>query len=580
MRRRFSTVYIISGVVLLIVFSVSLIGAAQHDSQTIDEGAHLAAGASYVATGDWRLNPEHPPLVKVIAGLFVTTVSPRLALDSAAWQEYDQWNFGRLFLYHNTLPADTLLFLGRLGTILFALTLAIVIWLWAWQRYGPRTGIAALLLTVFEPTLLAHGHLVTTDVPLALTFFVAVIAFSNYLEKPTRRNLIISIVTFVIAQLTKFSAVVLVPIFIVLYIVHRWYRRPDQTQPIKGLPLALLFICSSLLLIWLAYGFQMVVPATDPQIKTLYSEREAIIASGTSAQYSPFVQKAIGLFDPTTGFGKSFKQLLETAHVPAYSYWRGLFGVFAHNGTGHGAYLLGQISHYGWWYFFPLAFLFKTPLALLLLIALAVSLLIRRLVRTQIKNVAWNWYVLVIPTTMYWLSSMMSQLNLGIRHLAPTYPFMIIGAALAANWLWRRRVVGKISVVLLFSGMIVSSLHAFPTYITYFNEAAGGPDHGHELLLDSNLDWGQELKNLGTFVTEHQITSIRVAYFGSAEVSYYVPRAQSVPTNEMVAHNGLPNDVVAISSELLYDPSFQFQWLQAYKPTAILGHQMYIFDFR
>lgn len=566
------------------LFVFVLISAAKHDSQTIDEAVHLSAGYSYVRTGDWRLNPEHPPLVKFIAGLFVLPASPSLPLESAAWQGYQQWDFGRLFLYHNTVPAETLLFLGRLAVILFSLGLAVAIWYYATRMFGRFVGLLALGFTVFEPTILAHGHLVTTDIPLSLTFFLSIMTFSDYLQRPRTKTLLLSIGALALALLTKYSAVVLIPTLLGMYVVYRWYRQPQTPRPLGFWKILILFLAGTSFIIWAGYGFQIAVPGTDPRISRLYQERAQILSDGTLSQQPSFVQDIIKVFDPTTQFGSGVKHFLETTPIPAYSFWRGLTTVFSHNETGHGSYLLGQTSIYGWWYYFPLAYLFKTPLTFLILLGIgwvvAMKTLIQKFAIVKLRSLSWHWYILTIPPIFYWYVSITSHINLGIRHLTPLLPFVIITCAVVAQWLWRRNAAGKYLTSFLCLGLVISSASYFPAYLPYFNEAVGGAVSGHQLLLDSNLDWGQELGSLGAYMKEHHIDNPRVAYFGSAEISYYIPNARALPSSTDIAQIGIPHDVMAISAGVLFDPNQDFQWLLNYTPAIVLGHAFYVYDFR
>lgn len=553
-------------------------------SQTIDEGTHLAAGYSYVITGDWRMNPEHPPLAKLLAGLFVAPLSPSLPLDQRSWQDRNQWDFARAFLYHNNRPPEELLLAGRLPIMLITIALALIVWRWTIKHFNHRTGIFALLLIVFEPAILAHGRLVTTDVPLTLTFFLSVIAFGAYCEKPSTWRLALASVTFALAQITKFSALLLIPTLLLLFFINRWQRQQSESAaPAGGKPM-IVFILVTALIIFTAYGFQISKPSADPRIVQLYNERERIIGEETLNDQSPLIRSAITIFDPATIIGRGVKHFLESVPVPAFSYWQGLISVIAHDQSGHDAYLFGQQSPIGWWYYFIVAFLVKVPLTLLLLFGAAVVFGLRawqRTGRTFFKTIDFKWYLLIVPPVVYWLASLLSNINVGVRHLLPVFPFTIIIAAWLAATLWQKKsLLTRGLIIVLIGFQMVSVLASHPHYLAYFNELVGGPMQGHSILLDSNLDWGQDLRLLADYCKERGITSPRLAYFGSAEVSYYLPHAKPVPTSQVVKTMGLPDDVIAISAGILYHPRLDFDWLKEYQPSARIGYSIYVYDFR
>ncbi|MFC1663180.1 ArnT family glycosyltransferase [Patescibacteria group bacterium] len=572
----------------LIMFTL-LFGSALFKSQTIDEGPHLSAGYSYLATGDWRINPEHPPLVKFLAGLFVLPLNPRLPLDNPAWQEYNQWEFGRAFLYDNTVPADSLLLAGRLPMILISLTLLWLVWYWTKNYFGKTTAALVSLFIVFEPNIIAHGRLITTDVPLTLTFFGSVITFYNYLLKPSTKRLVFAAFIFVLALLTKFSSIILIPTLLIIYLLYRWQINSSDLSIKKFSLFKIIFVYLgiTILSIWGFYGFQVQVPNDDPRIASLYSELNEIVESDTVDEQLPFVKTTINIFDPNTNFGALTKNFLESVPIPAYSYWRGLTSVFSHNQTGHGAYLLGEQSQFGWWYYFPIAFLVKVPVSLLIFLIFSLIFIIKKLFShkftdfiNRCKTADSKWIIITVPPLIYFTFSMLSNINLGVRHILPVFPFVIIMAAWATNKLIKSNIWMRYTAIILLLVYVVSSISIFPHYLTYFNEIVGGAKNGHQILLDSNLDWGQDLKLLKKYIDKEYITDFHFAYFGSADPTYYINNIQPVPNDDDISRHGLPNYFIAISAGVLYSEDLNFEWLRQREPDHIIGHTIYIYDLR
>src|SRR3989344_2402322 len=201
--------------VLAIMFALML-GSVWNDSATMDELAHIPAGFGYVTQLDGRLNPEHPPLLKIMSALSAEiAVNPYFPTDTAYWQEYinGQWDQGRAFLYESGNDADRIIFWSRIPFLLLTLFLGVLLWRFARERFGPLTALFTMLFFAFSPTILAHARYVTTDLGATFGFFIAFIAFIKFLENPSWKNVFFAGVVFGIAQLLKYSLVLIVPVY-------------------------------------------------------------------------------------------------------------------------------------------------------------------------------------------------------------------------------------------------------------------------------------------------------------------------------------------------------------------------------
>ena len=260
------------------------------------------------------------------------------------------------------------------------------------------------------------------------------------------------------------------------------------------------------------------------------------------------------------------KEIAGNVPIPAYSFWKGIYRLYNHLYVGHDAYLLGRNSSKGWWYYFPVAFAVKTPSAELALIVAAAALAFR--VRGQL---ALPWYALCLPPAVYFAVSMMSSIDIGLRHILPVYPFLFITAAAILS----RSRFGRAAALALACLLVIESLSAYPNYLPFFNFLAGGSKQGPRYLTDSNLDWGQDLKKLKTYLDRNSISAVCLDYFGSGEaVMYYRIGARQLSTWPP------PQScrVAAASVTALHFKDSKLKPLLACEPRARIGYSIYVYD--
>lgn len=583
------------------------------DSSTMDELPHIPSGYSYITQRDMRLNPEHPPLLKDLAGLSVwlgskmTNTTINFPTEVESWQKEvnGQWTFGRIFLYQSDNDADRIIFWGRLPMLLIMLTLGWYVFKWAKELYGSKGGLIALFLYSFSPTFIAHGRYVTTDVGAAAAFFIAIYYLVKWLKEPTKRNLVLAGITFGIAMLTKFSLVLLIPYFIFLAIV--WGIL--QKRFLKNI--------FALILIGLI-GMALVYPVYLFHIWDYPQERQL---SDTQYHFRDFAFQKIS--DPIIWMAD--KPILR----PYGQFFLGLLMVVRRATGGNTTYFLGEVSNQGWHHYFPIVFLIKVPLVLLILASISLGLL-----AFQIKKPFWRkpyqrsktWikdhfaeFALISFFILYWASSIQSNLNIGVRHVLPTFPvlYLLISGQLT-KWLNTsfKSILEKIlslkdasksirSVIFLglriyFKHLIVIALliwyvfgvvKIYPHFLAYFNELAGGPENGHRYVTDSNLDWGQDLKRLTSFVEENNIDKIHVDYFGGGWPEYYLGD-KFEPWWDRRNPDEFPDQGwLAISATFLQGtrgtpaPGFahqpgRYNWVEQYDLSTVVGHSIFVYNIR
>lgn len=532
---------------LLAYMGMVLVMTSRLESQTWDEAVHLMAGYHYWKTGDFEVNWEHPPLGKLLAALPLLALNPRLPLEHEAWRARDFFGLGKIFLYKNRVPADTLLLLGRLPTMLLTLVLGLLLAVWTRRRFGTGPALAALFLYALDPNLIAHGRYVTTDLIATLLIFAAVLAWAAFLESRRRRDLILAGVLFGLAQSAKYSALFLLALFPLLYLLQRGRLRG----------------CLASCGVAVTIGYAVVALVYWPETRRALAGEKWLLSESTF---------------PDTQCARALIWIGEKTRLPGHPYVLGFDSMVRTESNGRPAYLLGKVSAGGFWYYFPVAFAVKTPSALLALLAIGLALGIRRLVRRGRPDVPLTWTALLVTPALYFGLSMAAGINIGLRHILPVYPFLFVSVAAAC---WRRRLA---PVLLVLAGVhLYEHVRIYPHFLAFFNSLAGGPENGPRYLVDSNIDWGQDLKKLKAYLDAQGASAVRLAYFGTADPAYYGLRVLDVPFTDDPYARANVDSIVAVSVTLLrgaYTPPGRYDWLRELEPDARIGYSIYAYDLR
>jgi 4-amino-4-deoxy-L-arabinose transferase-like glycosyltransferase len=495
---------IVAGVAaLLVLHAVLAFWSTTRRSLTVDEIFHVTGGYVFNKFGDYRIHPDNGVLPQRLHALpaVLTGAKPPPLEGNEYWRLSDISVISYQFFYESGNDHWPLLLGARAVNLLFSVGIAWLAFVWARSLAGDLAGFVALTLAALSPTLLAHGPLATTDVPAAFFLAASVGAFWWHLQVRDGRRLALSAVTFALACVTKYSAVLLLPIYAILVVVH-WLASPPAERRVGWIARsALAHVVAAWAIIWACFGF-----------------RYGAFGSGVP---------------PAAGFISNFDKMIEQVG------WQGtvigwvrrlhllpeafLFG-YIHTYMGslsRAAFLAGEYSTTGWRTFFPLAFLWKsTPaeLAGVLLCAILPVLRLRR-VGPHLVRLA----PLLALLTIYGVIAVRGQLNIGHRHILPLYPvlFILVGVAIA-------HLAGRTRVIVaggLMASQLAAAVAIFPSYIAYFNAFAGGPANGWRLLVDSSLDWGQDLPALKAWLGRQAAgptaPPVFLSYFGSAEPTYY-----------------------------------------------------------
>ena len=497
---------------LFVVFAGELYLSVRLESQTFDEPAHLYAGYSYWLHSDFGINPEHPPLVKLVASLPLLIDKPHYP-DPLEFFFRAQSAFGGMILMGGP-DAETLLAHARSAVSVFAFVLALLVFFAAREMFGDTAALLALLLFVFDPLILAHGPLLGTDMGATCCVFAAIYSFYRYVKRPSYLRLGLCCLAFGLAFAAKHSAILVFPILAMLCLFELVFPRADAAdsksavRPAWGILRMAAAYCAiivcAIAILWAFYGFRyaarpggkQIVPPTDVYLQSLHHPLEANVI----------------------GFA-------ERHHLLPESYLFGFTDVTILARDGRPMYLFGKVYPAGKWFYFPAAFVIKMTIGFLLLLALVPFA--RALRQKHLRREA---VFLAVPPLIFLVSAMTAKVDIGIRHILPIMPFLIVLAAGAAVSLARQSRAWTWAVGVLVALHVASSLHAYPNYLPYSNEAFGGPFRTYRSLADSNVGWGGGLKALHTSLAKRGITQCWLAYSALPDPKDFQIPCKTLPT--------------------------------------------------
>ena len=533
-RRVSRHVFSLSVLVLTLLYAALLFRSVANENETNDESAHIVSGYSYWLKHDYRLNPEHPPLSKLLCTAPLLILGPPFPNDRSAWEKADEFQLGHELLYGSPNQVQRILLACRSVTILFTASFAVWLAFWARRYFSDAAAFLIFLLFILDPNIAAHARYVTSDAFVSAFFFATCVLWYGWLQHHRKRDLWLTGLALALALSSKFNAILLLPILFLLWILNgrRTWRR-DLRQLI--IPLILLPFC----LIFALYAGDTRSVSQDP-----------LIASRLEARAQ----------QPSRW---------ERIPVPAYYWFRGVQLLSRHQETGHLSYLFGKLSYSGFIAYFPVAMLVKTPTGTLLLLAAAFLYLC-----FNFKS-PYPWY-LSIPPLVYLAIAMVSRVDIGIRHIVLIYPFLYA----RFGWMFDRLSKQRTARLLMFLAVLlnlVEFVRVYPNSIAFFNTLSGGPTAGPRYLLDSNVDWGQGLIHLRDDLASRPHSCVALSYFGRADTHYYLGETRPVPNSAAEAQ--AQHCLIAVSVEHLYgDPVHRLSYLLKYRPIARPSYSIYLYD--
>lgn len=535
--------------VIVCVGLVLAVHGARRDTPTVDEFAHLPAGCALLRFGAFDHYPNNPPLGKMLMAVPVVlsgaVVPLPLTREEGAGSDWAPWIYGSRFMFANAPRYLDLFFLARLVMIGIFLLGAIVLALFAREMFGWKAALGALFIYMLCPNLAAHGRLATLDVPVSVALLATFHAFYRYRQRPSRGRLLVTGLLLGVALLIKFTALLAVPVVAVLFLVGSREAALARLARLVGL------LGLALLVVNLGYGMKgTLTPLGGFKLR---SQTGAVVARWLPAAFPVPLPRDFVL-------GLDLEKLAVE---------RGEFG----------SYLRGVWTREGSWAYNPVALLVKVPLATQLLLLIAVSMVGR-----DVKE-AFCW---LLPVFLLGCFVLFSNLNVGVRHLLPMFPFVMLGTSrvftlLAPGPVGLRKGLVAAGVV----GLLVTAIRTHPHELSFFNSIAGGRARGHEWLIDSNLDWGQDLSQVPEYMRAHGLPFVYLLYFGHVEpallgISYGLPPPQPRPGTYLVSVNFAKGyeyvapDHGRVVRALGGAPG----WLKALEPADRIGDSIWVYEVR
>ena len=562
---------------MLLAFLVVSLLLLSRKGLFIDDSMHMPAGYSYLLTHDYRLNQEHPPLIKLLSGFGLWKLQPHFPFESPGWQqattpedpEDGMVKIEEAFFETNAPQFEQIAWYGRLPVLVIPLLLLLAVWWFTRQMFGPIAALIAVFLLATEPNIIGNAIVVQNDVASALALLFFVIAVKRFVSDLRVMSALVLGGALGLALVTKYSLIVLVPVSFAIVVAWASWRLIRKRFSLGSVVLSSLLVFITAYFILIAfYAFQL----------------DRIDANASS--------KIASWFYLTGNAAAVFKRILTWLPplLPRYFVY-GIDMVVQDSRDGRPAFLLGQVSDTGWWYYFPVAFALKTTIPFLV---------------TSVCGFVWAVYQVLgrrryvvryalLPGLLYLALTMTSHLNIGVRHLLPMFPFAaILGAGfisalveIARNR--SRRLALTLGVIALVPFLTIAIL-TFPNYLTYFSPLAGGAARGWQTLSDSNVETGQEVKTLARYLKargQNRVTGIMV---GGEFLRFYGVQLNDFPgwdddedSDEDAERDPVETEYVAIGAWYFTEVDLtdeQKQIIDVYRqqqPEAMVGNSIFVF---
>ncbi|MBU4185021.1 MAG: glycosyltransferase family 39 protein [Proteobacteria bacterium] len=551
--------YYCSIVLLLILFFLNCVTCIREKSNTFDESAHLLAGYAFLKEGIDYLEPSHPPTGRSFSAfplLFfdvksdLKSIIPIINNDSK-----DFYQYSLQFLFENSVDGKKLLFWSRIPNIILGVILGLYIFIWAKEVFGKKAAFLSLFLYSLCPNILANAELITTDFPLTAFFFMASFHLYRLSKEPNLLQILASGITIGLLLTVKYTGLFILPSLVCLLGLLTVKESGSIVIKRKVGCKYLLLLFSILVIayatIWAIYSFQY-----RPNINT-----------------AEWIKISYGQNKPLTNWP-----------ILPESYLYGLTKLFDRSQDGHIAFLMVEYSTKGWWYYFIIAFMLKTPIPAIILF-LTIFVYFKKYPKEYPTIV-----LSMLPVAIFFIITSMQNINIGIRHILPVYPFiyLLTGGLCSIKFKRQRLIKYAFTGLMLWYGYNAYSI--YPHHLAFFNELAGGPKNGYKYLVDSNLDWGQDLPGLKKYMEKNNIKKVNLSYFGLSNPGYY-----DIDYNYLHSHVILPipdqaasaksireNRIFAISATMLqgvYSENRNFYgYFRNLTPVEKIGYSIFIYS--
>lgn len=520
---------------MLATFAVCALIAARTNTPTDDEFVQLPMGLYYLKTGRFDLDRRNPPLIKMLSAAPLLLTGAKLDTDPkwrAQGEGWWMWIFGTRFMRINQDNYFDLFFAGRIPNILLGMAGALLVYAWARSLFGSAPATGTLLLYSTTPVLIGHASVATLDMGVTVFLLAGFLSLRRLATDRHWKWAFLSGALFGCALASKYVTLILIPL-VPLLLAMEW--RPRGPENWLRLLKALAFMA----------------------------------LAGWFAINAAYLFKGFPLPDEMTD-GIVFKSL-EPGEGKSLSF------------------LLGLWSTKGWWYYYAVALFYKSTIPLLLLLGVAVCGAImaweKRPKKSLIPWLAPALWITLPPLTLIYALSFHYQINFGIRYILPAIPFLLLIAGYGIQMLLRGTRPERVALGVLLGWQVLACALSTPKQLAYFNEVAGGPYLARNILLDSNLDWGQDLGRLKQYMSDHEIDRIGLGYFGCVDpklygINYSIAPFEPHPGLYAISANylsGLPPAITYLEEKSVFSPPGHWNWFDDFQPIARVGSSIYIF---
>jgi hypothetical protein len=568
-----------SFVLIMLAFVIVSLMVSAQKSAIYEEPNTLNAGYYFWLTNDYRMGPVHAPLSYKIAALPLLVIKPDFPFESQDCKDFLYYRCANDFLFNSGNNGDFFIFLARIPFIILGAVLGFFVFAWAKRLYGMKAGLLALLLYAFCAPMVAWMGIALNEATVIAFIFISLFFLSKFVASPTRVNFFLSAIAFGLAQASKITALFLFPVYLAAFI-YMWRKKspwPFFNGKKIGLALNfLLLVFVVYLVVFVVYGFSFTTFANGAHPKHLelfMSTVDSKLAEGS------FANKAIDY-------------AVYNVPIPFPTYFDGVMEwVYMSTQATKISFLNGEVYHGGRWLFHIEELLFKTPVPLLLLILLAI-VTFRMVKPSRPFDEA---MMLLFILVFFFMFIFVIKWNYGISHMLPVFPLLIVFASRVAK-------IGaaRIFVALMLVWYVIGFAMAFPNYLTYFNELAGGPGNGYKYFAGGNNDAGQDLKPLSNYLKEANISHVYLSYLGAVPPEYYginysylpspyfepwvpvyAPLEKNLPAN-FTEDCSMRKGIVAVSVINLQGVYLLnqtcYSWLRDYEPVAKVGHSIFVYN--
>ena len=567
-------------IMLLLAFLLQSIVVLKTVSLTFDDPAIMTIGYYFWKYKDTSLHIFHPTLSFLMGGFPMLFFDVKMPYSYKECEDNGIYRCADDMMFRSGNNAERLGYYSRMPFLLASLLLALLVFFFAKELYGAKAGIVALALYSFSPAILAYNTIVFTDMVVALFIFSTIyflwkLAVQGY----TAYRLIATGISLGMALASKFTAVMLIPIIIFLLIagISKSKNKKNQLKAFSVYFLLMLFL--GFVVLHATYFFDVNSIANsvpERNIKDIGKFLNEKFKEGNAKKVAGFLAYDLKIPMPVYVAGFLGQNMIQSEKIRK-------------------SYLNGEIYAGGKWYYFFEVLLIKTPLPLLVLFAASLFFSIM-----QFKKELMNNLFLLLPIIIFFGIFVNVNFNLGLRHMLPVMPFMIVFASKIVNTQLPHNVhnlISKTIIVLLLAWYIISALLVMPDYMAYFNEFVG-MENGHKYLLSSNLDQGQDLKRLGEYLKKNSIGRVKISYHGTADPAYYNISYELLPMESYIAWGpgytlydppesykedcAKKYGIIAISVSNLHGFNLKnescFNWLSNHKPVARIGYTIYVYN--